>query len=114
MIHSREVPLRIPGYRHIQSAQLISRLEGNGNYTIIYLRENVKPLMVSQTLKYFERQLPDFLRISKSSLINPIIVDRIIRVDAKTMQLRLTNCEQVPVSRRRIVDIMTRLAKRAN
>ena len=114
MINARETPVRIPGYRHIQNAQLISRLEGDGNYTLIYLRDAVRPLLVSQTLKYFECQLPNFLRVSKSLLINPVVVDHIVRLDAKTVHLHLLDCGQVTVSRRRVVTIMARLAKLAD
>lgn len=103
--------LLIPGYRHIQNAQLIIRMEGNGNYTVIHLRENPKPLMVSQTLKYFETQLPDFIRVSKSSLINPNAVDRIISLNAKTMYLQLTDSVRIAVSRRRIMDIKSKLIR---
>ncbi len=53
----------------------IEYLEGVGNYTNVYIRGQ-KPIMVSRTLKRFEELLPDFIRIHKSRLVNPIhIVD---------------------------------------
>lgn len=101
--------LRIPGYQHIRDAQCIAWLEGSGNYTIIYLKDDPRPLMVSQTLKVFELHLPAFIRISKSSLVNPTFIDQVIREDAKTMHLRLADGKSVSVSRRRITETITQL-----
>lgn len=105
----KENNLQIPGYRHIQDAGLIIWLEGSGNYTIIYLKDNLKPLMVSRTLKYFELHLTDFIRTNRSSLVNPDYIDKVSRDSAKTMHLELTGGVNIPVSRRRILDILSRL-----
>lgn len=101
--------LRIPGYPHQQDSQLIVWLEGSGNYTLVHLRDDHQPLMVSQTLKYFERHLPGFIRVSKSALVNPNFIDRVTQVDAKTMYLQLTGGITIPVPRRRIVATRARL-----
>jgi DNA-binding LytR/AlgR family response regulator len=101
--------LQIPGYRQIKDAGLIIWLEGSGNYTIVYLKDNLKPLMVSRTLKYFELHLTDFIRTNKSSLVNPGYIDKVIQETAKTMHLELTGGVNIPVSRRRISDILSRL-----
>lgn len=103
-------PLLIPGYRHIRDTRFMIRLEGNGNYTVIYLSDHSRPLMVSQTLKYFELRLPCFIRASKSSLINPAYIDTVIKQDSKTMYLQLTDGVSIPVSRRRICDTEAKLA----
>jgi len=109
MTTQQETPLRIPGYRHLQNRQLISRLEGNGNYTIVHLQSGLKPLLVSQTLKRFENHLPHFIRISKSTMVNPNYVDQVIREDAKVIYLKLTNGLCLLVSRRRMVKTLARL-----
>jgi DNA-binding LytR/AlgR family response regulator len=103
--------LFIPGYRHSQNTHLIIRLEGNGNYTIVHLKNESKPLIACQTLKYFQDQLPEFVRVSKSSLINPVEIDKIIRHGTKKMYLQLTDSVRVTVSRGRISEIVTRLTK---
>ena len=109
MTLQQETPLRIPGYRHLQNTQIICRLEGNGNYTIIHLQGQSKPLLVSQTLKRFEDLFPDFIRISKSTMVNPHYVDQIIREDAKVIYLKLTNGLCLLVSRRRMIETLARL-----
>ncbi|MFD2937574.1 LytTR family DNA-binding domain-containing protein [Spirosoma flavum] len=106
-----EIPLRIPGYRHLQNGLLISRLEGNGNYTIVHLQGDHKPLLVSQTLKRFESILPHFIRISKSMMVNPTVVQQVIREDAKVVYLKLTNGLCLPISRRRIPETLDRLGR---
>ena len=103
-------PLRIPGYGHIQDTQPIIWLEGSGNYTLIYLKDTRQPLMVARTLKYFEHHLPGFLRVSKSALVNPVYIRKVVKEDAKTMQLELLDGLTFVVPRRRIVDTLARLA----
>ena len=107
---SKTILLRIPGYRHLQDPQLIGWLEGSGNYTNIHLKGNLKPLMASQTLKYFELHLPGFVRVSKSSVVNPSYIQRVIKVDAKTMYLELMDGITIAVPRRRILHTLARLA----
>lgn len=109
MITQEEIPLRIPGYSHVQDTQLITRLEGSGNYTIVHLRNDLKPLLVSQTLKRFERLLPDFIRISKSDLVNPSYVQRVMQKDAKVMYVQLIKGPRLLVSRRRIGTTLAQL-----
>lgn len=41
------VPLSIPGYRHIQHAQALNRLTGNGNYTGVKFAGMKNPVLVS-------------------------------------------------------------------
>lgn len=102
--------LSIPGYRHIRDAQALNRLTGNGNYTWIELAGVKSPVLISQTLKYFERQLPDFIRVSKSTLLNPNCVVGTMREDARTVYLRLADESLVPIPRRRLADVMDKLA----
>ena len=106
-----ETLLRIPGYRKFQHRQLISRLEGNGNYTIVHVQGDQKPLLVSQTLKRFESYLPHFIRINKSALVNPTYVDQVIRKGAKVLYIKLIDGHCLLVSRRRITQTLARLGR---
>lgn len=101
--------LLIPAYRHIYNDQLITRLEGKKNYTLVHLTSKANPLLVSRTLKFFELQLTDFIRVNKSLLINPVYVDKVIKVSAKRMVLQLAGGITVAVSRRRIASTWARL-----
>ena len=101
--------LSIPGYRHIRDAQALNRLTGNGNYTWIEFAGVKNPVLISQTLRYFERQLPDFIRVSKSTLLNPNCVVGTLREDARTVYLRLADESLVSIPRRRLTDVLNKL-----
>lgn len=101
--------LLIPGYRHVQDAQALNRLTGNGNYTWIEFAGEKRPVLISQTLKYFERQLPDFIRVSKSTLLNPNCVIGTKREDARTVYLRLADESLIPIPRRRLTEVIDKL-----
>ncbi len=104
-------PLSIPGYRHIQDPQALNRLTGNGNYTWIEFAGVKSPVLISQTLKHFERQLPGFIRVSKSVLLNPNQVIGTKREGSRTLYLRLADDSLVLVSRRREIETMDKLEK---
>jgi two-component system LytT family response regulator len=95
------VPVSIPGYPYLTNTRAITHLKGNGNYTFVHVQDTLHPLLTSQTLKYFEDRLPHFLRVSKSSLVNPAFIKEVIQQDSKTMHLGLADGTQVLVSRRR-------------
>ena len=67
--------LLIAGYhgRQLVDADQIIRLQGERNYTWLYLANGEKHLL-SITLKRIEVQLPQFLRINKGHLINPVYI----------------------------------------
>jgi DNA-binding LytR/AlgR family response regulator len=104
----------IPGYAYFNDFDAIMRLEGNGNYSYIYIKGRAHPLLVSQTLKYFEDRLLHFVRVSKSMLVNPAFIQKMIQYDAKNMHLWLTDGTRVDVARRRIETVVTRLRVRSN
>lgn len=101
--------IRIPGYGHVFDTRLIIQFEGNGNYTIVHLKNNLKPLLVSQTLKRFEGQLPSFIRISKSILVNPDYVEQVIEESSKLVCLKLVTGKCVMIARRRLAYTLARL-----
>ena len=67
-LHQLVLPT-IEGFDVIKTENVV-RLQGNGNFTDIFLRGKQKK-MVCRFLKYFEELLPDhFVRIHKSHIIN--------------------------------------------
>lgn len=101
--------LRIPGQPGLADPATIIRLQGAGNYTIVHLLSAPKPIMVTETLKYFEERLPDFIRVNKSELINPVYVSRLNYIDGKRMHVELKNGLNLSVSRRRMLTIRQQL-----
>jgi two-component system, LytTR family, response regulator len=83
-------------------------LQGEGNYTFIVTRDK-KRYLVSKTLKAFEQMLDPsmFLRIHKSTIINLAYVQ--FSVFANEHILRMTDGQEVTISRRRTKEISQRL-----
>ncbi|WP_461148229.1 LytR/AlgR family response regulator transcription factor [Spirosoma pulveris] len=102
--------LAFPGYRIPQPVTQIPWLEGQGNYTRIHLSGQKTPLMVSQTLKAFDRQLPAFLRANRGALINPAYVRAVTWINSKQMTLTLLDGQLIRVARRRIEEMTIKLA----
>ncbi|MCX6212822.1 LytTR family DNA-binding domain-containing protein [Spirosoma sp.] len=102
--------LALPGYGTPQPVAQIRWLEGQGNYTRIYLSGQKTPLLISRTLKAFEAPLPEFLRARKGALINPAYVEAVSRINAKQMSLTLLDGPLIRVARRRIEEMATKLA----
>lgn len=79
----------------------IIRLESDNNYTSIFTTDHKKPLLVSKTLKHFERILTDtcFIRIHQSHIVN---AKKIVQYTTQKQAIvRLTNNEEIAVSRSR-------------
>ncbi|WP_229208835.1 LytR/AlgR family response regulator transcription factor [Dyadobacter luticola] len=81
---------------------VITFLEGEGNYTFIYTNTG-KKYLVSKTLKSLAEQLnPNFIRVHKSYLVNADYV--VARLEDDRM-LKLSCGKEVMVSRRKIKEI---------
>ncbi len=105
---------RIPGHRHLQNLQSISWLQGTGrNYTLIYILGRPSPLLTTMTLKWYEDRLPAYLRVSKSSLVNPRFVREVVKITAKQHHLLLKDGTTIPIARRRIAQTIASLATSA-
>ncbi|GAB3047492.1 LytTR family DNA-binding domain-containing protein [Spirosoma pulveris] len=102
--------LSLTGYPTPQPIDQIGWLEGQSNYTRIHLCGQKRPLLVCQTLKVFEEQLPGFLRVTRGALLNPSYVKAVSRINAKELTLHLVDGQLIPVARRRIKAMATRLA----
>ena len=98
--------IHIPGIKELQSESVLIRLEGDNNYTNIYIQHQLTPLLASRSLMYFQKQLPDFLRVSKSTLINPAFVVRLVKKE-RAFYLRLADGALVLISRRRVTETIT-------
>lgn len=76
-------------------------IKGEGNYSNIFTRDG-KRYLTCRTLKYYVGMLADyqFIRPSKSALINP---DSIQHIDFKSQKsIRLLNDDIIPISRRNV------------
>ncbi|MBC7457373.1 MAG: LytTR family transcriptional regulator DNA-binding domain-containing protein [Bdellovibrionaceae bacterium] len=60
---------------------------------------------MSQTLKWFEEQLPSFIRVHKSSLVNLAHVVLFEQINSREAKVILTNRVALLVSRRRVQSI---------
>jgi two-component system, LytTR family, response regulator len=74
-------------------------LKGEVNYTILYL-ENGKQKLVAHPIKFFEPYLAtrSFLRIQRSSMINP---NHVKEYNQNNEFLMLTNGQKADISRRK-------------
>ncbi len=81
---------------------VITFLEGEGNYTFIYTNSG-KKYLVSKTLKSLAEQLSaKFLRVHKSYLVN---ADYVVERLEDDRMLRLSCGKEVVVSRRKIKEV---------
>ena len=86
------------------------KVEGYGNYSRLYIRTSPVPVIICQTLKWFDQQLPTFLRTSKSWLINPAWIRKSYCDEGRALRIELSDGSLIEVPRRRHVDILARLA----
>ncbi|RYF69380.1 MAG: LytTR family transcriptional regulator, partial [Cytophagaceae bacterium] len=100
--------IHIPRNKPLPRPELIIRLEADGCYTTIYYKNQPRPALISRTLLYFQRELPHFLRINKSALINPAYVVTVVREDKKRY-VRLTDETLVLIARRRTEETVATL-----
>lgn len=82
--------------------------EGFDNYTWLHYANQPKYLSAT-TLKEFESQLPSFVRIHKSSLINPAHLVQIKRDSSGHLVMQMSNGMRIAVARRRAEHVRQRL-----
>lgn len=87
--------------------QEIIYLQGMQNYTLVYL-SNGEKLLSSSTLLRHEERFADFLRISRSHLLNPNYIDR-VKINGNSQILELTTGKCVKVSRRKQTQVRERI-----
>ena len=89
---------------------LLAYFSGADNYTWVYFW-NGKRQLLAKPLAYFEKQLPDFIRIHKIALVNPAFVADVQPPPRPKMAgaVRLQDGTILPVSRRRWAGALTLL-----
>lgn len=82
------------------SSNEIAFLEGNENYTNIYLK-NGEQLLSSYTLLRHEEKLKGFIRVSRRHLINPEYIKE-YKLDNPTPHMVLKGGEKIKIPRRKV------------
>lgn len=90
--------LPYPSKRHWTSFDRIVRLEGQGNYTLVYLSDG-SHLLMARTLKWFLMRLPEptFVRLHRKHIINRQYV---VSFQPNHQQVCLEAGEIIGISRR--------------
>ncbi|GAB3317289.1 hypothetical protein GCM10027299_08500 [Larkinella ripae] len=96
--------LQLRGYKLPLPLSDLIWLEGNSNYSLLH-RNNAPKLMTARTLVRWQKQLPGFIRISRSALVNPYHILRLHRVSTYQVEITLTNGTVLQVARRRIAEV---------
>ena len=86
----------------------IVRLEGEGNYTNIFITKQ-KPILASKTLKHYDEMLTDFsfVRTHKSHLVN---VRYVVKLTADHDLVEMTDGSLVEISRRKKEEVLQQLS----
>src|SRR5258705_5854984 len=87
--------------RHIIDVKEIVRIQSISNYSKLYFKDG-RTLVVAKLLRWFEEELKmrDFVRVHRTHLINTDYIDQ-YRTDKSGSKLKLSNGEQIDVSRRK-------------
>lgn len=101
--------IKLPGHRLPICSKAIIRLEGYGNYSWVHLSTQSRPLLIALTLKWFEDQLPAFIRVHKSEMINPNFVQKIELDGPQPVEICLFNEHKAKVSRRRFEQVLHKI-----
>ncbi|GAB4024810.1 response regulator transcription factor [Spirosoma koreense] len=91
----------------LQYPDRINYFSGANNYCWIYFRDGEKKLL-AKPISYLERQLPGFIRVHKTVLVNPAYIKNLHEPPRKKMggQVSLDSGEVFPVSRRRWAQVV--------
>lgn len=102
--------MALPTQNGIQLVKIdeVIRLEADGNYTTIFLKDQCK-ILVSKKIKEFEALLEDthFFRIHQSHIVNLEVIDRYIKGEGGTVILE--DGSQLEVARRRKEEFLKRI-----
>ena len=86
----------------LQSPEQIAYFLGANNYCWLYFRNGEKKLL-AKPLRYIETQLPDFVRVHRTVLLNPTYIRRLRQLPYTkgAGEVHLLSGEVFAVSRRR-------------
>lgn len=104
--------LKLPGLHPAMAINSIIWVQGNGNYTWFYFTHQPKYLSAT-TLKWVEAQLPGFIRVHKSGLINPTQVAQLTGLVPRSFCLRMSDGTKLLVACRRVELVHDQLDERA-
>lgn len=90
--------------------QTIKYVEGHESYSMLYLTDS-KPILASYNVSKMAGQLPSFVRIYRKYLVNPQFIAPNQLLSVKQLMLSLTTGEVLPISRRRVTELASFLAK---
>lgn len=102
--------LKLPGLSASVNVASIIYVEGSINYAWLHTTNQPKCL-VAVTLKGVHAQLPGFIRIHKSWLINPAHVAQVSLEGSRCIAIQLTNGNRMVVARRRMEKVRQQLEK---
>ncbi|GAB4039467.1 LytR/AlgR family response regulator transcription factor [Spirosoma gilvum] len=92
--------IKLPGYYKPIDPKFIVWFQGSGNYTFVYFADG-NHMLSCCTLLFFEQQLPDFIRVHKSALINPLFITSLKGFRFFNPSIELKNGVVITISRRR-------------
>ncbi|MGR3810633.1 LytR/AlgR family response regulator transcription factor [Jiulongibacter sp. NS-SX5] len=95
----------------IHNPEEVLFLKGVVNYTEVYLRGGKKEVSCT-TLKRYEESLSDFVRVSKSHLVNPKHIAK-VNFYGEQSYLVMKSGRQVNVSRRRKAFLKSQMVENA-
>ncbi|WP_460911853.1 LytR/AlgR family response regulator transcription factor [Spirosoma areae] len=95
--------------QHNFAPDQILYLTGDINYCFVHLLSG-EQILTSRTLKWYGERWPHFVRIHKGSLINPKHIHRCMLVSPTTAYLIMSNNAHLPISRRRIGEVINQLS----
>jgi DNA-binding LytR/AlgR family response regulator len=100
--------LKVPGIRKPLLTELIVWVQGEESYAWVHMA-NKQCHLITLTLKWFEDQLSEFIRVHKSALINPTHITEFDQSTSIKAQVLLSSGIKLKVSRRRIRVVVERL-----
>lgn len=93
----------IINFRPVDASAII-RIESARNYSWIYFAGGQRILMAYPLLKY-QQDLPAFIRVYKSHLINPAFIDRLDYRGPSACGIYLKDNTRIPVSKHRLAGL---------
>ena len=100
--------LKVPGIRKPVPIRSIVWIQGVDNYARLYFR-NGQQFLATRTLKWFDDQLPQFIRIRKSVLVNANHVTHCQWEPCRSVLITVRTGVAFPVARRRVGLVAERL-----
>ncbi|GAB3882447.1 response regulator transcription factor [Spirosoma agri] len=90
----------------VDQSTLIEYMSGANNYTWLYFMDGREQL-ISKSLSYFEKQLPHFIRVHKTALVNPQYIQEWQAPLRRRMAgtVRMSSEVVLPVGRRRWTEV---------